>query len=164
MPKLLISDASEEYVYEIFDDEVTIGRGAANSVQVADTHASKHHGVFRRIRDHWKFIDLESSNGTRINGAFLNQAWLFDGDEISRLDTLEWEKIGSSPLVSVAVSGGELRLPTGRCYPIVTPALTISATARAPSPGDRFTGRTPSARTMVENSRRAASSAVSLTQ
>ena len=96
MPKLLIRDMEEEYVYEIFDDEVSIGRGAANAVQVGDSHASKHHAVLRRIRSHWKLIDLESSNGTKVNGQFRNQHWLSDGDSVSiGSSVLEYDSDGA---------------------------------------------------------------------
>ncbi|MDJ0521223.1 MAG: FHA domain-containing protein [Planctomycetota bacterium] len=83
MPKLYIDEEGHESVYEIFDDEVTLGRGAANAVQIHDSHASKMHAVVRRVQGHWKLIDLESKNGTRINGRYRNQHWLSDGDAIA---------------------------------------------------------------------------------
>ena len=36
MPKLLIEEGGQASVFELFEDEVTIGRGASNAVQVAD--------------------------------------------------------------------------------------------------------------------------------
>ncbi len=82
MPKLYIAESGDETVYEIFDDEVSVGRGAANAVQIHGTGASKMHAVIRRLQGHWKVIDLESKNGTRVNGKFRNQHWLSDGDAL----------------------------------------------------------------------------------
>lgn len=83
MPKLLIQEGGQQSVFELFDDEVTVGRGAANVIQVADQRSSKHHAVVRRIHGRPKLIDFESRNGTRVNGEFQNQRWLEHGDVIS---------------------------------------------------------------------------------
>lgn len=82
MPKLYIAENGEETVYEIFDNEVSLGRGAANDVQIHGSAASKMHAVIRELEGHWKVIDLESRNGTVVNGAFRNQHWLSDGDTV----------------------------------------------------------------------------------
>jgi hypothetical protein len=84
VPKLTIAAGEEQWVYEIFGDEpdVTLGRGAANSVQLHDGTASKHHASIRLIEGHWKLVDIESRNGVRVNGRYKNQHWLVDGDTI----------------------------------------------------------------------------------
>lgn len=82
MPKLYIADPEGETVYEIFDDEVSLGRGAANGIQLNDSGASKSHAVVRRMHGYWKVVDLESKNGVRVNGRFRNQHWLSDGDQL----------------------------------------------------------------------------------
>lgn len=83
MPKLLINEGGQASVFELFDDEATIGRGASNAIQIVDTHASKHHAVIRRAGGRAKLVDLESKNGTRVNGEFRNQRWLQHGDAVS---------------------------------------------------------------------------------
>jgi hypothetical protein len=83
VPKLLIQEGGQQSVFELFDDEVTVGRGAANVIQVADQRASKHHAVVRRVHGRPKLVDLESRNGTRVNGEFRNQRWLEHGDVVS---------------------------------------------------------------------------------
>ena len=83
VPKLLIDESGNQSVYEIFDTEVTIGRGASNGVQLHDSAASKFHAAVRNIQGHWKLIDLESRNGVAINGQRRNQHWLHDGDTLS---------------------------------------------------------------------------------
>src|SRR5207244_9211471 len=81
--KLMIQEGGQQSLFELFDDEVSIGRGAANQVQVADNHSSKHHAVIRRLHGRPKLVDLESKNGTRVNGEFRNQRWLEHGDVIT---------------------------------------------------------------------------------
>jgi hypothetical protein len=81
--RLLINEGGQATVFELLDDDVTLGRGASNSVQVTDDHASKHHAVIRRVSSRLKLIDLESKNGTKVNGEFRNQRWLEHGDAIS---------------------------------------------------------------------------------
>ena len=80
MPRLTIQEAGEPVEYDILDPEVTIGRGAANAVQLTANGVSKHHAVVRRVRGRMKLVDLESLNGTAVNGRVLNQRWLMDGD------------------------------------------------------------------------------------
>jgi pSer/pThr/pTyr-binding forkhead associated (FHA) protein len=111
MAKLYISEGGKEAVYELFDDspEVTVGRGASNAVQIADGHASKVHLVLRRVRGRWKLVDLESKNGTRVNGAYKNAHWLSQNDTLTvgsvvfRFDA-EGEPSGPPPRMAVPVA------------------------------------------------------------
>ncbi len=83
MPKLYIAEDGATSIYEILEDEVQVGRGAANQVQVRDPRASKVHGVIKKVHGRWKYVDLESKNGTRVNGRYRNQRWLLAGDALS---------------------------------------------------------------------------------
>lgn len=84
MTKVMIHEGGAEQPYELFDDttEVSFGRGTTNDVQLADPHASKQHFVLRCIRGRWRLVDLESKDGTRVNGQVRNAHWLEDGDTI----------------------------------------------------------------------------------
>lgn len=46
----------------------TIGRDADNAIVVDDPHVSAHHAELRFERGQWWLRDLDSSNGTRLNG------------------------------------------------------------------------------------------------
>ncbi len=83
MPKLLINENGNQSVYEIFETEVTIGRGASNEVQLHDSATSKFHAAIRNIQGHWKLVDLESRNGVVVNGELRNQHWLSEGDALT---------------------------------------------------------------------------------
>jgi pSer/pThr/pTyr-binding forkhead associated (FHA) protein len=77
------SDGDSERV-ELVGDRLTIGRGEANDVILPDDPTvSRRHAVFERLAAGWCVSDLDSLNGTLVNGAALGQARpLYSGDEI----------------------------------------------------------------------------------
>jgi hypothetical protein len=82
VPNLKIKDAGREYTYQIEGDAASVGRGDTNDVDLADAKASKEHVRIERSGARWKLIDLESKNGTKVNGEFKNKAWLGHGDVV----------------------------------------------------------------------------------
>lgn len=138
MPKLMIQEGGQQSVFELFDDETTVGRGAANAIQVADGHASKHHAVIRRLHGRVKLVDLESKNGTRVNGDFRNQRWLEHGDVVS---------IGAMTMTYDGSDVAAAPVPVAAAYtavPVVSgPALTPAPAAPPPFPA-RTTRHAPS--------------------
>jgi hypothetical protein len=127
VPKLLIDEGGQASVFELFEDEVTIGRGASNAVQIADSHASKHHAAIRQMGGRLKLVDLESKNGVRVNGAFANQRWLEHGDTITiGAATMTFD---ASDVAARAARGG--RTGTRAAVPAAAGAAAV-ATAPAP--------------------------------
>ena len=61
---------------------VTLGRGTAADVMVPDAAVSRTHASLRIDGDTVVVEDLDSSNGTRVNGAEVSQARLEHGDVI----------------------------------------------------------------------------------
>ncbi len=53
----------------LVDGELTIGRGAQNSVRVVDPHTSNRHCVIRCEKDGYVLQDLSTTNGTYVDGA-----------------------------------------------------------------------------------------------
>jgi hypothetical protein len=80
VPNLRIRDGGREYTFQIEGDAATVGRGDTNDVDLEDAKASKEHFRIERAGQRWKLVDLESKNGTRVNGEFRNKAWLGHGD------------------------------------------------------------------------------------
>ncbi len=80
MPNLRIRDAKREYTFQIPGDAATLGRGDTNDIDIEDAKASKEHCRIERVGQRWKLVDLESKNGTKVNGEFKNKAWLGHGD------------------------------------------------------------------------------------
>ena len=72
------------------DGEVVIGREPSEGIAINNGAISRNHGVFARIRSHWFYKDLGSTNGSWHNGARLNgEQWRLvrPGDIIQVADT-----------------------------------------------------------------------------
>jgi pSer/pThr/pTyr-binding forkhead associated (FHA) protein len=67
---------------------VTVGRGSSNDVALRDKTASRRHAVFEKLAAGWSVTDVGSTNGTMVNGQYVDQPRpLFSGDEITIGDT-----------------------------------------------------------------------------
>jgi len=63
-------------------EPVTIGRLPESTVVLSDPNASRRHAEIRRSGNDVVVVDLNSTNGTRVNGATVRERTLADGDEI----------------------------------------------------------------------------------
>ncbi len=59
---------------------LTLGREQDNHLQLADAKVSRYHARIDRIEDSWVLTDLDSTNGTRLNGVQITRAGLEPGD------------------------------------------------------------------------------------
>ncbi len=89
-PRLLvIAGPSKDLTIPLPDGEATIGRDPANLVAIVDPSVSRKHCLLRREEDgRFSVRDLESRNGTLINGVPVKEQWLRHGDEIATGDSL----------------------------------------------------------------------------
>ena len=78
----IVFDGDEELV-ALSDRVVTLGRSGDAEVKLAEPLASRVHCQLEPIGDRWKLVDLESQNGTAVNGARVNQKMLDAGDTIT---------------------------------------------------------------------------------
>ena len=58
----------------------TIGRHSANSLVISDAQASRSHCVIEKLDDGFQVRDLNSSNGTKLNGELIHSAPFEAGD------------------------------------------------------------------------------------
>jgi hypothetical protein len=63
-------------------DRVAIGRLATSGVQVTDSNVSREHAAFVCEDGDWWIVDLDSTNGTLLNGEPVTRARLEDGDVV----------------------------------------------------------------------------------
>lgn len=84
MAKLLVSfPAGSETPFDLTEETVTIGRLPDNSLQLDDGSVSSHHAELIPTEGGGFFLrDLESTNGTRVNGENVTEAHLSDKDVI----------------------------------------------------------------------------------
>jgi hypothetical protein len=136
MAKLLIREGDRTTVYEILSEVVTIGRGEGMAVRVADSTVGSEHCQVRAVPGvGHKLIDLESRNGTKVNGSFVNQHVLSDGDEI---------QLGAVRISFRSEGGVQMAPPAAVPRPAAAPPPARPAPARlAPArpPREREPGR-----------------------
>jgi FhaA, N-terminal domain/FHA domain len=63
-------------------EPLTIGRLPESAIVVNDPNASRRHAEIRRMGNDVVVVDLNSTNGTRVNGATVTERQLADGDQI----------------------------------------------------------------------------------
>ncbi|MDZ4405838.1 FHA domain-containing protein [Prosthecobacter sp.] len=69
-------------VHDLKHDATTIGRHPQSIVMLTHNSVSGHHAVIRKHGSKFDIQDLSSSNGTRVNGAQIEEASLNDGDRV----------------------------------------------------------------------------------
>ncbi len=64
-------------------ERMTIGRGPNNDIQLpTDTSVSRHHAQLSKENNRYVLVDLESSNGSSVNGIRVTRTYLRPNDEI----------------------------------------------------------------------------------
>jgi len=86
-------------------DEIIIGRGPDCDVVVPDRQVSRHHARVLRTADGYVIEDLDSKNGTHLNGALIQRPMLLqDGDVIQVALALYLTFIGTESTVPLSVT------------------------------------------------------------
>ena len=79
---VLVLNGGERVVLE--GDSLKIGRQATCRVVFNDSNVSREHAQMRRTADGWKVLDLNSTNGVKINGQkIVAEQLLVNGDELA---------------------------------------------------------------------------------
>lgn len=74
---------AEEQIYPFTNDQLTIGRGRENDIQIKnDSKVSRYHCKLFRRGNNFYVEDVKSSNGTLVNGELITDRRLFGGEEI----------------------------------------------------------------------------------
>ena len=83
MIRLILNyEGSDLPTHELFGEFVFIGRAPSNQIVIDHPAVSAQHALLLRVRDSYSLKDLNSTNGTQINGDFVTDAELKDGDTI----------------------------------------------------------------------------------
>jgi len=98
MPRLIVRDEFDERIVDLDQEVVTAGRSKKNAIPIRDEHSSREHCEVRRTPDGYMLVDLNSRNGTLVNGCPVNQHKLRHGDKIEVGDTLMIFTSGESRL------------------------------------------------------------------
>lgn len=126
--------------WELADEATVLGRLATCGIVIAEDVISKQHVCFRRRGDHWFINDLASRNGTKLDGAAINEKDK-NGEPIvgpeyplrdgSRIETVRYEftfYLDHAPTVPPASpTAAEITKPAGsKAKPPSTSAKTDS--------------------------------------
>jgi hypothetical protein len=87
MAKLLILSGQESGIIHQLGSDQVLGRSVKNGIPLKDTRASREHARISTDGSEWWIEDLESKNGTRVNGAAVTRSRLSPGDEVVIGDT-----------------------------------------------------------------------------
>jgi hypothetical protein len=68
---------------ELRQRRLTVGRAEDNDLVLPDAEVSRHHARLERGGAGWLLIDLESTNGTWVNGERILRAAIAEGDELA---------------------------------------------------------------------------------
>lgn len=82
MPKLVVYQDGLTTEVELESEPITCGRADTNRIVVTDTHASRDHCRFEPDSGEWFVADLESSNGTTIDGRRITREKLRNGSVV----------------------------------------------------------------------------------
>lgn len=86
----ILNGGFEGMSYDLTSEEIVIGRNPTTDITLLDEGISREHAVILYDADNLAYVieDLQSTNGTRVNGKRIRSAPLDDGDEIQIGKTL----------------------------------------------------------------------------
>lgn len=89
-------------VFELRDERITVGRGRKNGIIIHDNEVSREHCVFVRVLDAYELHDLNSTNGTFVNGQQVDgSGWMIDSRCIIEIgDSITLEYSVTAPPIS----------------------------------------------------------------
>jgi transcriptional regulator with GAF, ATPase, and Fis domain len=87
-PRLLVvSGPLKDSMIPLSEGDITIGREASNGIAVSDPSVSRKHCLVSGLDGRFLVRDLDSRNGTLVNGTGVEEQWLRHGDEIAAGDS-----------------------------------------------------------------------------
>lgn len=133
-------------VHKLESDVTTVGRHPESDVVLTCPSSSGRHAIIKSSEDGYYVQDVGSSNGTRVNGAEIEEALLKDGDRVGFGDVQSVFYAGDAPSVleekPVAAPRVAKSLPPPAPVSVENPAAAKPAPAgRALSPVRRAYGK-----------------------
>jgi len=128
VPRLSVRSGPKQGTdYNLEKPIVVIGRGSTADLPIADGSVSRHHAKIARENEQWGIQDLESANGTFVNGKRIShRVALASGDSV-RLGSVLL-KFEDGAMTAVSVPAPDFVTP-----PVPPPAASPAVTA-APEP------------------------------
>jgi transcriptional regulator with AAA-type ATPase domain len=141
-------------------DEVSVGSAPSSTLVLSDNTVSRHHLVIRPDRDAFLCRDLESTNGTRLGGHRIREAWLMPGDVLDLGATRLRLELLRQPVTLPLSPGDSFGRLLGASVAMKRLFALLQAVAVSDSTvalcGETGTGKDAAAESIHETSRRAA--------
>jgi pSer/pThr/pTyr-binding forkhead associated (FHA) protein len=115
MIRLTVTHAGQSQAVELSEPAIALGRTHENTLQIHDEKASRQHCRIEQTDDgSYRLRDLDSRNGTYVNGGQVTETALADGDRI---------RIGKTTILVeiLAPAGAETSPPTEQASPDTAP-------------------------------------------
>jgi transcriptional regulator with GAF, ATPase, and Fis domain len=85
---LAIAGPLKDSVFPLPEEEATLGRDPTNILAISDPSVSRKHCLVWREDGRFKIRDLESRNGTAVNGLPIKEHYLQHGDQVAAGDSV----------------------------------------------------------------------------
>jgi pSer/pThr/pTyr-binding forkhead associated (FHA) protein len=83
MARLIIQSGEfEGRAFDMLEDRITIGRSADNTIRLEEKTVSSHHATLTLDGTDYILKDLNSTNGSRVNGRRITEVKLSNGDRV----------------------------------------------------------------------------------
>jgi len=109
--RLFVRTPSGDRVYDLDRDEVVLGRDATADVPIDDRKLSRRHCRIYREGDAWRVADLQSRNGTMLNGTPILDDLLAEGDRVEIGRTRITATFPRPPTASKTIGAGAALSP-----------------------------------------------------
>ncbi|OWK47414.1 FHA domain-containing protein [Fimbriiglobus ruber] len=135
---LVLEGVDKGRVFRDLSVPVTIGREEGNVLRLNDERISRYHAKVQSEEDDIILTDLESTNGTRVNGATIQIRRLRPGDQVSigrsmllfgTMEEIEARRVAATPAShggTQTIRADELAAASGR--------VSVAAASRKPEP------------------------------
>jgi hypothetical protein len=93
--RLTVLNGDEKgFTYELYATPVRLGAAVGNDLSFDDDLISRNHAVFERRGSSVELVDLNSENGTFVNGDRISRRRIAKGDRLSLGGAVELEVVG----------------------------------------------------------------------
>ena len=120
MPKLqvFLPDGGGEVSHDLTGDTITIGRLPDNTIQIENISVSSHHAELTLSGGDYPLKDLNSTNGTFLNGKTINEALLSAGAKV------RFGKVETVYQSDIHTPSEKRELPAPEIAPVVPAAMS----------------------------------------
>src|SRR5262245_33814603 len=100
-PRLFVlTGPAKGAVVDVTEPVISIGRESSNALPIPDVSLAKRHCEIIRENDGVRLLDLNSLNGTFVNGVPVKERRLVDGDHIQLSQTVLFFSMGTASVPS----------------------------------------------------------------